>query len=77
MDIAGAKALKKGLGKDRLDDRLHEARSGTVDVTEGAPPVYQWLGLSRVAPDTPDEAEDHEAPPQVRSMFRGLRLGSR
>jgi hypothetical protein len=60
MDIAGAKALKKRLAGTRGE----EASPAVVEVPEGAgtPPIYQWLGLSRVVPETPAEAENHETP---------------
>jgi hypothetical protein len=49
MDIAGAKALKERLGPHRPDD----ASSGLVDVPEDAPPVYHYLGVGDVPPETP------------------------
>ena len=66
MDIAGAKALKQRLGPNRADENPSEA----ADVTEGAPPVYQYLGVSDQAPEAVDEL-------QRRSLLRWLGLTSR
>jgi hypothetical protein len=72
MDIAGAKALKERLG--------HKSTAATPaapnDVSEDAPPVYHYLGVS----DTPSEApatapaEERHRP---RSLLRRLGLTSR
>jgi hypothetical protein len=74
MDIAGAKALKQRLGPKSAD----HVPPVPVDVPEDAPPLYQWLGLSRVDDaGTTAEAEDPETPAQGPSLFRRLGFGSR
>jgi hypothetical protein len=70
MDIAGAKALKERLGHNgKAPDRAAQ-----VDVREGAPPVYQYLGVSE-APAV--EPADVEEPTPPRGRFVWLRLLSR
>ena len=56
MDIAGAKALKRRLGPNGVDDTA----SVPADVPEDAPPVYHWVGI------VPSEASsaDEEDPPR-------------
>ena len=71
MDIAGAKALKKRLGKNGSD----KAPSAPADVSEDAPPVFHWLGVSQPEPGTPDVEDD--AAPESASLFRRLGLGLR
>jgi hypothetical protein len=72
LDIAGAKALKKRLG------RAAEARpaAADVDIPEDAPPVYHWLGVKQAAPEARPVAED-DAADQAASLFRRLALGFR
>jgi hypothetical protein len=72
MDIAGAKALKKRLGSNGAD----EAPAAPVDVGEDAPPVYQWLGVSRPARETPPVGDD-ETEVRSTSLFRRLGLSFR
>jgi hypothetical protein len=59
MDIAGAKALKQRLGHHGRE----EVPPGSVDVPEGAPPVYHYLGV--------------EAPPETRSVVPDTASASR
>jgi hypothetical protein len=54
MDIAGAKALKERLGHHGEDD----APPTSVDVSEDAPPVYHYLGVSEAPLERPP-AEPH------------------
>jgi hypothetical protein len=72
MDIAGAKALKERLGHHGEDD----ARVTPVDVSEDAPPVYRYLGVSE-APLESQPAVPDEAPPERRRswLLRLLRQG--
>lgn len=47
MDINGAKVLKKRLGSNgEVEPRPARA---DVDLSDDAPPVYKWLGVSRPA----------------------------
>ena len=70
MDIAGAKALKERLGTSVTD----ETRPVSVDVPEGAPPVFDWLGVSR--PRVADTADD-EPGGENASVFHRLALAFR
>jgi hypothetical protein len=49
MDIAGAKALKERLGHHVEDD----APATSVDVSEDAPPVFRYLGVSEARLESP------------------------
>jgi hypothetical protein len=73
MDIAGAKALKERLGPNgNAEDPVPSA-----DVSEDAPPVYHYLGVSDSAPEaSPDEPSEAPAD-RGRSLLRRLRLISR
>ena len=73
MDIAGAKALKERLGKNGAS----EASPSSVEVPEGAPPVYHWLGVKQPAPETQSTAADDDAVAQGTSLFRRLGLSFR
>ena len=74
MDVNGAKALKKRLGsKGEVEQQPARAE---VDVPEDAPPVYQWLGVSRPAPEGAP-AEDDDGPVAAVSLFRRLGLSFR
>jgi hypothetical protein len=74
MDIAGAKALKERLGSKGTDEA--PPVSTDADVSEDAPPVYQWLGVSQAAPETPPVADDEPDAPTA-SLFRRLGLSFR
>lgn len=49
MDIAGAKALKERLGHHARDD----APAISADVSEDAPPIYHYLGVSETPLESP------------------------
>ena len=71
MDIAGAKALKQRLGAHGADEAPPVAAD--VEIPEDAPPVYQWLGVSRpTAGGSP--ADDDDEPAAAASLFRRLGL---
>jgi hypothetical protein len=73
VDIAGAKALKERLGPKGKNDNP----AAPVDVSEDAPPVYHYLGVSDSAPEaSPDEPSEAPAG-RGRSLLRRLRLISR
>jgi hypothetical protein len=56
VDIAGAKALKTRLG---VDEKTERGSTGVdVDVPDGVPPVYRWLGIA--PPDRNARLEDAE-----------------
>lgn len=65
MDIAGAKALKERLGHHGRDD----APAASVDVSEDAPPVYRYLGVSETPLESPPAAK------RRRSWLRRLGPG--
>jgi hypothetical protein len=73
VDINGAKALKKRLGQNGADEAPPAA---AADVSEDAPPVFHWLGVSQAAPQLPADLDDA---PENRgvSMFRRLGLSFR
>lgn len=73
MDIAGAKALKKRLGKNGAE----EAPSAPADVAEDAPPVFHWLGVSQPATGTPAAEVEDDAAPHSASLFSRLGLSLR
>jgi hypothetical protein len=64
MDIAGAKALKKRLGPYVTD----QTPSASVDVPQDAPPVYKWVGVTRL----PAPVVDDEPPADIGSSSRRL-----
>ena len=69
MDIAGAKALK-----ERLGHKGQDASPGPkADVSEDAPPVYHYLGVSETPAPAPADA-GHGRP---RWLLRRLGLSSR
>ena len=73
MDIAGAKALKERLG---LSGAEEATPAGTdLDITEDAPPLYRWLGVSYPAPSA--RGNDGDAPAAAGSLFSRLGLSSR
>jgi hypothetical protein len=73
MDIAGAKALKKRLGPNGPDD----SPAVSADVPEDAPPVYHWVGVSKVPARNPSaDGEDLSATDGV-SLFSRLGLSFR
>jgi len=73
MDIAGAKALRERLGSKGA----HVAPPVSVDVPEGAPPVYHWLGVRQPASGNPPSDADDAAAAQGASIFRRLGLSFR
>jgi hypothetical protein len=66
MDIAGAKALKERLGPNGTE----ETPAQPAEVSENAPPVYHWTGVSQ-----PEPKADHDDAPADRSVSKFLRLG--
>jgi hypothetical protein len=73
MDINGAKALKKRLGPNGTDEA--PPSRGDVDVSEDAPPIYHWTGVSqRPSPRTPEVDDD---PVMHASLFRRVGLSLR
>ena len=74
MDINGAKALKKRLGLDGVDEAPPATES--ADVPADAPPVYHWTG-KRPAETTPPAAEDDSAPSRRASLFSRLAVNFR
>jgi hypothetical protein len=62
MDIDGAKALKERLAQTAWV----KARPASVDVPDGAPPVYHWFNVGRKADGAAPSAGDAvpaESPP--------------
>ena len=73
MDVNGAKALKKRLGKNGAGKAPPAAEPSAVPAD--APPVYHWTG--KTPPETaPAEAEDDGAPRRA-ALFSRLSLGFR
>jgi hypothetical protein len=74
LDINGAKALKERLGQDGAAD---DDPRVSADVSEDAPPVFRWLGVSNTPPG-PSAADgpDEETAPRA-SLFRRLGLSFR
>jgi len=73
MDVNGAKALKKRLGRNGADKAPPAAEP--TDVPADAPPVYHWTGKTP-AETAPAEAEDDSAPRRA-ALFSRLSLGFR
>jgi hypothetical protein len=76
MDIAGAKALKKRLGLDGVD----EAPPATefTAVPADAPPVYHWTGVNKPPDQSPArDADEGSASVAGTSLFRRLGLSFR
>ncbi len=73
MDVAGAKALKKRLGQNGTD----EAQPSAAHVSDDAPPIYQWTGVSHPAPETSPGLTDDETAEESVSLFRRLGLSFR
>jgi hypothetical protein len=73
MDVNGAKALKKRLGKNGAGKTPPAAEP--ADVPADAPPVYHWTGKTP-AETAPPEAEDDSALRRA-SLFSRLNLGFR
>ena len=72
MDVNGAKALKKRLGKNGAGEAPPAAEP--ADVPADAPPVYHWTG--KAPPATGLEAEDDSASRRA-SLFSRLSLSFR
>ena len=73
MDIAGAKALKKRLGLNGVDEVPPAAES--TDVPADAPPVYHWTGVNKPPDQSP--ADEGSASVAGTSLFRRLVLSFR
>lgn len=73
MDIAGAKALKERLGLSGAD----YAPRVPAAVSEDAPPVYQWLGVSQSEPDASTKDGEDEPGGSTASLFRWVGFNSR
>jgi hypothetical protein len=73
MDVNGAKALKKRLGKNRAGEAPPAAEPAAVPAD--APPVYHWTGKTP-RETAPAEAED-DSPPRRAALFSRLRLSFR
>jgi len=71
MDINGAKALRQRIGEKPAPD----PQPASGDISEDAPPVYRWTGVSKPAGQAPP-VDDDEAPAGV-SLFQRLGLSSR
>jgi hypothetical protein len=74
MDVNGAKALKERLAKNGAEEAA--PASTDVEVSEHAPPVYHWLGVSRKEPEAPAVEED-DPPARNASLFQRLGLSFR
>lgn len=70
MDIAGAKALKERLGKNEG----HADPPASAEVSEGAPPVYHYLGVSERPSEAPGEPPVDERHGRPHSWLRRLGL---
>jgi hypothetical protein len=68
MDVNGAKALKRRLGRNG-DVEPQPARAD-IDLSEDAPPVYQWFGVRPPEAAVHDENDDESA--ATASFFRRL-----
>jgi hypothetical protein len=73
LDINGAKVLKKRLGPNGQFDP--QPARGDADVTEDAPPVYQWLGVT--PPASSERRGDDDEGATVVSRLQRLGLGFR
>jgi hypothetical protein len=73
MDIVGAKALKERLGEKRV--AADPPRS--VDVSEHAPPVYRYLGVSETPSEAPPADADDEPSARRPVLLRLLTLSFR
>jgi hypothetical protein len=76
MDINGAKALTKRLERNGRVE-AQPVRAAPADVSEDAPPVYQWLGVSQAPPETLPVVAADEADAPGTSFFRRLGLSFR
>ena len=73
MDINGAKVLKKRLGPNGQIDP--QRARGDADVSEDAPPVYQWLGVT--PPTSSERPDDDDEAATAVSLFHRLGLSFR
>jgi hypothetical protein len=73
VDINGAKELKQRLGTN--GEVEPQPACLDVDLSEDAPPVYRWLGVSRSRLECPPEEFDEPAA-RSTSLFSRLGLGS-
>ena len=67
MDVNGAKALKKRLGKNGAGEAPPAAEP--ADVPADAPPVYHWTGKTP-AETASSDAEDDSAPRRAALFSR-------
>jgi hypothetical protein len=74
MDVNGAKALKKRLGKNGADKAPPAAEP--ADVPADAPPVYHWTGVSKPPDESPVLGEDEGPVSAGTALFRRLGLSS-
>jgi hypothetical protein len=73
MDVNGAKALKKRLGKNGAGESPPAAER--ADVPADAPPVYHWTG--KTPPETPPAEAGDDSAPRRAALFSRLSLGLR
>ena len=69
MDIEGAKALKRRLGSEGVDDALPLVEP--ADIPADAPPVYRWTG-KKPSPAAPTEMDESVALPRRASLLSRL-----
>lgn len=74
MDIAGAKALKDRLGPNGTDDA---PAAVPVDVPADAPPVYHWVGVSKLPSGAPPADTDDSGAADGATLFSRLGLSFR
>jgi hypothetical protein len=73
MDINGAKALKKRLGKNGAGEVPPAA--DPADVPADAPPVYHWTG--KTPPETAAAEAKENSAPRRAALFSRLSLSFR
>ena len=73
MDINGAKALKKRLGRNGADEAPPAAEPAVVPAD--APPVYHWTGKTPPETAAPESEDDTE--PRRAALFSRLSLSFR
>lgn len=66
MDINGAKALKRRLGPEAVDDAVPVVEP--VDIPSEAPPIYRWTGKMPAA-TAPTETDDNGALTRPAPLF--------
>ena len=73
MDVNGAKALKKRLGKNGAGEAPPAAVPAAVPAD--APPVYHWTG--KTPPATPPAEAEEDNVPRRAALFSRLSLSFR